>query len=286
MTARTTRRTTAARSRLAAVGAIAVAGALLLTGCGDQTETRAAAAPASRHVQHAPRCSPSCPQKIQDAGVIKVGSDIAYAPVEFKDGRQDRRHRPRPRRRAGQAARREVRVPERHLRQPDHGLQLQALRHRDVGHDRHQGPPGGPRRQGQEGRRGRRLRRLLHRRCRRSTPRRATPRASRPGRPVRQEGRRAARHDLRGPRQGPDQEVHDGGKKAIDIESFDNDHRGPDPGASRAARSPDLNDFPVAAYTAQDLGGGKDFEVVGEQVEAGPYGIAVGQGRTPSCGTR
>ncbi|MEU9005244.1 ABC transporter substrate-binding protein, partial [Streptomyces sp. NPDC048551] len=30
--------TTAARSRIAAVGAIAVAGALILTGCGDQTD--------------------------------------------------------------------------------------------------------------------------------------------------------------------------------------------------------------------------------------------------------
>ncbi|KAB1139242.1 ABC transporter substrate-binding protein, partial [Streptomyces luteolifulvus] len=38
MTASTTRRTTAARARIAAVGAIAVAGALLLTACGDQTD--------------------------------------------------------------------------------------------------------------------------------------------------------------------------------------------------------------------------------------------------------
>jgi polar amino acid transport system substrate-binding protein len=37
----------------------------------------------------------------------------------------------------------------------------------------------------------------------------------------------------------------------------------------------DMNDFPVAAYAAQTIGGGKDFEVVGEQIEAGPYGIGV-----------
>jgi polar amino acid transport system substrate-binding protein len=33
-----------------------------------------------------------------------------------------------------------------------------------------------------------------------------------------------------------------------------------------------MNDFPVAAYVAQQAG---DFEVVGEQIEAGPYGIGV-----------
>lgn len=38
----------------------------------------------------------------------------------------------------------------------------------------------------------------------------------------------------------------------------------------------DLNDLPVAAYTAQTSGGGNDFEVVaGQQYEAGPYGIGV-----------
>ena len=37
----------------------------------------------------------------------------------------------------------------------------------------------------------------------------------------------------------------------------------------------DMNDFPVAAYNAKISGGGNDFEVVGEQIEAGPYGIGV-----------
>ena len=39
----------------------------------------------------------------------------------------------------------------------------------------------------------------------------------------------------------------------------------------------DMNDFPVAAYNAKTSGGGNDFEVVGEQIEAGPYGIGVRQ---------
>ncbi len=36
-----------------------------------------------------------------------------------------------------------------------------------------------------------------------------------------------------------------------------------------------LQDFPVAAYTALTSGGGKDFETAGEQIGSGPYGIAV-----------
>jgi polar amino acid transport system substrate-binding protein len=39
----------------------------------------------------------------------------------------------------------------------------------------------------------------------------------------------------------------------------------------------DMNDFPVAAYTAKTSGGGNDFEVVGTQYETAPYGIAVGK---------
>ena len=36
-----------------------------------------------------------------------------------------------------------------------------------------------------------------------------------------------------------------------------------------------LQDYPVAGYTAKTSGGGNDFEVVGEQVDVGQYGIAV-----------
>ncbi|MCY0933350.1 ABC transporter substrate-binding protein [Streptomyces sp. H34-S4] len=86
MTASTTRRTTAARSRIAAVGAIAVAGALILTGCGDQTEKGSAATPSGK-ANAAPLFS-KLPKKIQDAGVIKVGTDATYAPMEFtQDGK-------------------------------------------------------------------------------------------------------------------------------------------------------------------------------------------------------
>lgn len=41
-----------------------------------------------------------------------------------------------------------------------------------------------------------------------------------------------------------------------------------------------LQDYPVASYNARTSGGGEDFEVVGEQIEAGPLGIAVGREHT------
>jgi polar amino acid transport system substrate-binding protein len=46
--------------------------------------------------------------------------------------------------------------------------------------------------------------------------------------------------------------------------------------ALKAGRSvADMNDFPVAAYNAKTSGGGNDFEVVGQQLEPAPYGIGV-----------
>ncbi|MGV9529460.1 ABC transporter substrate-binding protein [Streptomyces cellulosae] len=87
MTASTTRRTTAARSRIAAVGAIAVAGALLLTGCGDQTESGGGSdsGSGSGKTNSAPLFD-KLPADIQKAGVLKVGTNAEYAPMEFQEG--------------------------------------------------------------------------------------------------------------------------------------------------------------------------------------------------------
>ncbi|MFD5819447.1 ABC transporter substrate-binding protein [Streptomyces sp. NPDC127038] len=81
MTARTTRRTKAAQSRIAAVGAIAVAGALVLTGCGDQTKKDSS----GTATNSAPLFS-KLPKSIQDAGVVKVGTNAEYAPMESTEG--------------------------------------------------------------------------------------------------------------------------------------------------------------------------------------------------------
>ncbi|MBW1597162.1 ABC transporter substrate-binding protein [Streptomyces sp. JJ38] len=90
MTARSTRRPSA-RRRLAAAGAVAVTGALLLTGCGDQTDDADAGSgdggKKGTKSSEAPLFS-ELPKEIQNAGVIKVGSDIAYPPIEFFDDKE------------------------------------------------------------------------------------------------------------------------------------------------------------------------------------------------------
>ena len=43
--------------------------------------------------------------------------------------------------------------------------------------------------------------------------------------------------------------------------------------SGRAAAA--ITDFPVALYNEREAGGGELFEVVGEQIDAAPYGIAV-----------
>ncbi|MFF5918554.1 ABC transporter substrate-binding protein [Streptomyces flavochromogenes] len=89
MTARSTRCTTAKTrtSRLAAVAAIAVVGSVLLTACGDQTEGGSSATPTkdAGSANAAPLFS-KLPADIQKAGVIKVGTDASYAPMEFTEG--------------------------------------------------------------------------------------------------------------------------------------------------------------------------------------------------------
>jgi len=41
-----------------------------------------------------------------------------------------------------------------------------------------------------------------------------------------------------------------------------------------------MQDYPVATYNARTSGGGNDFEVVGDQIQAGPLGIAVAKDNT------
>lgn len=85
MTASSTRRTTIARSRTAAVGAIAVAGALILTGCGDQTDSGGGSSSDTASANSAPLFD-KLPADIQQAGVIKVGTNAEYAPMEYQEG--------------------------------------------------------------------------------------------------------------------------------------------------------------------------------------------------------
>ncbi|MEU5046947.1 ABC transporter substrate-binding protein [Streptomyces griseorubiginosus] len=272
MTASTTRRTTAARTRTAAVGAIAVAGALILTGCGDQTNSGSDSS-SSASTSSAPLAD-KLPKEIRDKGVIKVGSDIAYAPVEFKDS-------------AGKvvgidpdladAMGKQLGVKFEFengtfdtlitgLRSDRYDIAMSAMtdtKDRQEGVDSDTGKKVG---EGvdfvdyftagvsiytQKGKNtdiktwsdlcGKKI--------------------------VVQRG--TVSEDLA----KSESKKCTGGKK-IALESFDNDQQaqtrlragGADAGSS---------DFPVAAYAVKTSGGGNDFQLVGEQVEAAPYGIAV-----------
>ncbi|UED84220.1 ABC transporter substrate-binding protein [Streptomyces profundus] len=82
------------RSRLAAAGALAAAGVLLLGACGDQTDDAgddsggsggSESSDTGEGTEERGELFELLPQSIQDAGEIKVGSDIAYAPIEFID---------------------------------------------------------------------------------------------------------------------------------------------------------------------------------------------------------
>ncbi|WP_062206709.1 ABC transporter substrate-binding protein [Streptomyces sp. NBRC 109706] len=82
------------RSRLAAAGALAAAGVLLLGACGDQTDDAGGDSGGSggsessngaEETEEGGELFDLLPESIRNAGEIKVGSDIAYAPIEFID---------------------------------------------------------------------------------------------------------------------------------------------------------------------------------------------------------
>ncbi|WP_405869428.1 MULTISPECIES: ABC transporter substrate-binding protein [unclassified Streptomyces] len=277
MTASSTRRTTAAHSRLAAVGAIAVAGALILTGCGDQTKDKSSGS-SSAAASSAPLAD-KLPQSIRDTGVIKVGSDIAYAPVEFKDS-SGKTVGIDPDLAAAMGKQLGVKFDFQNgtfdtlitgLRSKRYDIAMSAMtdtKDRQEGIDSDTGKKVG---EGvdfvdyftagvsiytQKGKNtdiktwsdlcGKKI--------------------------VLQRG--TVSEDL-----AKAEAKKCTGGKTISIEAFDNDQQaqtrlrggGADAGSS---------DFPVAAYAVKTSGGGKDFQIVGEQVEAAPYGIAVAKDST------
>ncbi|MGO0577597.1 ABC transporter substrate-binding protein [Ornithinimicrobium panacihumi] len=64
------------------------------------------------------------------------------------------------------------------------------------------------------------------------------------------------------------------GKEAVNVLAFDRETEAMLQVKNGRADS-GMQDYPVAAYNARTSGGGNDFEVVGDQVEAGPLGIGV-----------
>ncbi|MFF3372882.1 ABC transporter substrate-binding protein [Streptomyces sp. NPDC002680] len=275
MTASSTLRTTAAQNRLAAVGAIAVAGALLLTGCGDQTKDKGSGSE-SASTSSAPLAD-KLPQAIRDKGVITVGSDIAYAPVEFKDD-------------SGKTVGIDPDLADAMGKQLGVKFEFQNGTFDTL----------------ITGLRSKRYDIAMSAMTDTKDRQEGTENGKKVG-----EGVDFVDYFTAGvsiyTKKGNDQGIKSwsdlcgkkiavqrgtvsedlakaetakctGGKK-ITIESYDNDQQaqtrvragGADAGSS---------DFPVTAYAVKTSGGGNDFQVVGEQVEAAPYGIAVAKTNT------
>lgn len=64
------------------------------------------------------------------------------------------------------------------------------------------------------------------------------------------------------------------GEEPLDLLSFDHETEAMLQVKSGRADS-GMQDYPIATYNARTSGGGNDFEVVGEQIDAGPLGIGV-----------
>jgi polar amino acid transport system substrate-binding protein len=287
MTASTTRRSTAAKtrtlrsSRTAAVAATAVAGAMLLTACGDQTQKGASDQETKGTTVTSAPLADRLPQAIRDKGVIKVGSDIAYAPVEFKD-------------KDGKTVGIDPDLAEAMSKQLGVTFQfengtfdtlitgLRAKRY-DIAmsamtdtKDRQQGIDSETKKKVGEGvdfvdyfNAG------VSIYTKKGADKGIKAWADLCGKKlVVQRG--TVSEDLA---KAESKKCTDGKKPAIAIEAFDTDQQaqtrlrsgGADAGSS---------DFPVAAYTVKTSGGGKDFQIVGGQVEAAPYGIAVAKSNT------
>lgn len=278
MTAGTICRTTAAKSaksRIVAVGAIAVAGSLLLTGCGDQTNDKKGS---GDKVVSAP-LSDELPANIRNEGVIKVGSDIAYPPVEFKD-KNGKTVGIDPD--IADALGKQLGVTFEFdngtfdtllggLRSKRYDIAMSAMtdtKNRQEGIDEETGKKVGSgvdfvdyftagvsiytKKGDDQG-----IKSWADLCGKKIVVQRGT-----------------VSHDMA----KAESKKCKGGKK-ISMESFDNDQQaqtrlrsgGADAGSS---------DFPVAAYAVKTSGGGKDFQLVGDQVEAAPYGIAIAKDNT------
>lgn len=280
MTARSIRCTTAARTRLAAVGTLAVTGALLLTACGDQTKDNGSGSSDTASASTAPLAD-KLPQAIRDKGVIKVGSDIAYAPVEFKDS-------------SGKVAGIDPDIAAAMGEQLGVKFEFQnatfdtligglASKRYDIAMSAMTDTK--DRQEGIDGDTGKKVGAgvdfvdyftagvSLY-----------TNKGAGQGIKTWDDlcgktmavQRNTFSHDLA---KDQAEKCKKDGKAALEIEDFATN---PEAETRMRAKGADVvsADFPIAAYSVKNAGGGKYFEIVGDQVEAGPYGIAVAKNNT------
>ncbi|GAB3958592.1 ABC transporter substrate-binding protein [Streptomyces sparsus] len=274
MTARTTRRPSA-RLRLGAAGALAVTGALLLTACGDQTEGSSSDSDKKEtNASDAPLFD-KLPKRIQDAGEIKVGSDIAYAPVEFRDESNEVVGID-PDIAAAMGEQLGVEFTFENgtfdglilgLNSGRHDIIMSAMTDTK---DRQEGLDDGKKvgdgadfvnyfKAGSA---------LL---VQKGNPEDIQSLDDLCGKTVALQ-RGTANEDLA-------KQQNESCDKPIKVLTFDKDSEALAQ-LKQGRAVADINDYPVAAYNAQTAGGGDDFEVVGDQIDAAPYGIAVDKENT------
>lgn len=272
MTASTTRRTAAMKSRIVAVGAIAVAGTMLLTGCGDQTGDNGDGA---TKTSDAPLFD-KLPKKVQDAGVIKVGTDAAYAPMEFIEGGKTVGIDPD----IAAALGKQLGVKFEFTSGTFDGLLTSVYTGRQ---DIIMSAMSDTKKR-QEGLddEGKKIGKgvdfvdyfnsgvsLL---VKKGNPEKIQSLADLCGKSVAVQRGTIYEDTFKA------QAVKCGAKK-LTIQAFDTDAEAQTRVKTGGAVA-DLNDYPVAAYIAKTSGGGKDFEVAGGQTDAGPFGIGVGKENT------
>ncbi|OEJ94443.1 ABC transporter substrate-binding protein [Streptomyces thermolilacinus] len=287
MTASTTHRPTVAKprtpraSRTVAVAATAVAGAMLLTACGDQTQNGASEKETKGSAVASAPLADKLPKDIRDKGVIKVGSDIAYAPVEFKD-KDGKTVGIDPDLADAMGKQLGVKFQFENgtfdtlitgLRAKRYDIAMSAMTDTK---DRQEGIDSETKKKVGEGvdfvdyfNAG------VSIYTKKGDDKGIKSWSDLCGKKIVVQ-RGTVSEDLA---KSESKKCTDGKKPAITIEAFDTDQQaqtrlragGADAGSS---------DFPVAAYTVKTSGGGNDFQIVGEQVEAAPYGIAVAKNNT------
>lgn len=281
MTACTTRRS-AALSRLTAVAALAVAGTLVLTGCGDQTkkdDSSNTGAPSASGASPSTAAAPlfaKLPKKYQDAGVIKIGTDASYAPMEQTENGAIVGIDPD----IADALSKQLGVKFEFTNGQFDGLITSLYTGREDAVMSAMSDTKA-RQQGLDDK-GKKIGKgvdfvdyymsgssLL---VKKGNPKGVKSLADLCGQTV------AVQRGTIYEDAFKKQKTACGGK-GLTIESFDTDAQAQTRVKAGGAVA-DLNDTPVAAYIAQKSGNGKDFEVAGSPADAGPFGIAVDKSNT------
>ncbi|MFF4275073.1 ABC transporter substrate-binding protein [Streptomyces sp. NPDC001536] len=267
------RRTTIARSRIAAVGAIAVAGALILTGCGDQTEGGGDSSNETSSSSKAPLFD-KLPANIQKAGVIKVGTNAEYAPMEYQEGGKIVGVDPDIAAALGKQLGVEFKFTSgsfdgliTSLNSGRYDVAMSSItdtKARQEGLD-DEGKKLGP---GVDFVDYFTAGTAVY--VQKGNPKKINSIADLCGQTAAVQRGTTYEQAL----QKQSKACTDDGKKKITIESFENDTEAQTRVKSGGAVA-GVNDYPVAIDMARKADGGNAFEVVGEQVDAGPFGIAV-----------